>query len=195
MLLALYSQSPLVFWSVVAAAVLAVDLAAGLGFLVWAALAAFAMGLLSLTGFRLGPLGDLVLFAILAISSVEVALGKVRLPARVARARRPSQALDLRDEGGRDEDDVAAAAAEPARRHGFADISNRDDDLKLQSGRIIGRIARTTGPFVGGIGHVWIDGLEWAAEIDTGEALGADAPVRVMAVVDDDRLQVAGLPV
>ena len=62
------------------------------------------------------------------------------------------------------------------------------------SARLIGRIARTTGRFANGVGRVWIDGAEWAAELGGGEDdLAPDTPVRVMRVVGAIKLEVCVL--
>jgi len=62
--------------------------------------------------------------------------------------------------------------------------------------RLIGRIGRTTAAFVDGSGVIWIDGGEWRADVDEGmDSLPKDAPVRVLGVGADGRLQVRGLGV
>ena len=60
-----------------------------------------------------------------------------------------------------------------------------------QPGRLIGRIGRASGEFANGVGRVWIDGVEWAAELDgAAESLPAGEPVRITKVVGGVRLQV-----
>jgi membrane protein implicated in regulation of membrane protease activity len=59
---------------------------------------------------------------------------------------------------------------------------------------MVGRIGRTSGAFLNGRGRVWIDGREWPAEVEGGEAnLRSDTPVRVLAVAGGDQLRVRGL--
>lgn len=60
-------------------------------------------------------------------------------------------------------------------RHPAADIN---DNI----GRLIGHQGRVVGAFKGRSGRVFIDGKEWAAELDEGEALEAGARVEVIGV-------------
>jgi membrane protein implicated in regulation of membrane protease activity len=63
-----------------------------------------------------------------------------------------------------------------------------------RTSRLVGRIGRTTGEFANGVGRVWIEGAEWAAELESGEdGVPPEAPVRVTRVVGGVRLQVQGL--
>jgi membrane protein implicated in regulation of membrane protease activity len=60
-----------------------------------------------------------------------------------------------------------------------------------QPARLIGRIGRASGEFANGVGRVWIDGVEWAAELDAaGDTLPAGQPVRITRVVGGAKLQV-----
>jgi len=62
------------------------------------------------------------------------------------------------------------------------------------SAELVGRIGRTTGEFVNGVGRVWLDGSEWSAELDFGEDTAPpDARVRVMRVIGGVKLQVRAL--
>lgn len=56
--------------------------------------------------------------------------------------------------------------------------------------RLIGRIARSTGDFANGVGRVWIDDAEWAAELVGEEALPGGQAVRVTRVIGGVKLQV-----
>lgn len=56
--------------------------------------------------------------------------------------------------------------------------------------RLIGRVARSTGDFANGVGRVWIDGAEWAAEIEGGEDVPRGHAVRVTRVIGGVKLQV-----
>jgi hypothetical protein len=75
-------------------------------------------------------------------------------------------------------DRQASAAAPPAAR-------------STHPARLIGRIARSSGDFANGVGRVWIDGAEWAAELEgSGDALAPGRPVRIVRVLGGARLQV-----
>ena len=54
--------------------------------------------------------------------------------------------------------------------------------------RLIGRTGLATSPFVQGYGRVAVEGCEWAAELETGEALEEGARVEVAALRDGARL-------
>lgn len=57
--------------------------------------------------------------------------------------------------------------------------------------RLVGRIARSSGDFANGVGRVWIDGAEWAAELEgSGDMLAPGRPVRIVRVIGGARLQV-----
>jgi hypothetical protein len=51
------------------------------------------------------------------------------------------------------------------------------------SGRIVGQQGRAVVAFVGRSGRVFVDGKEWAAELEGGETLAAGARVEVTGVV------------
>ena len=83
---------------------------------------------------------------------------------------------------------VATSHPTPARRRAARPVAGRQE----QTGRLVGRIARSSGEFANGVGRVWIDGAEWGAELDPagGEALADGEPVRVVKVIGGIRLQV-----
>ena len=56
--------------------------------------------------------------------------------------------------------------------------------------RLIGRTGLATSPFVGGYGRVAVEGCEWAAELENGEALEEGARIEVAALKDGARLVV-----
>ena len=51
------------------------------------------------------------------------------------------------------------------------------------SGRIVGHQGRAVVAFVGRSGRVFVDGKEWAAELEGGETLAAGARVEVVGIV------------
>lgn len=58
-----------------------------------------------------------------------------------------------------------------------------DADINDSSGRIIGHQGRAVVAFVGRSGRVFVDGKEWAAELEGGETLAAGARIEVTGVV------------
>lgn len=56
-------------------------------------------------------------------------------------------------------------------------------DINDSSGRIIGHQGRAVVAFVGRSGRVFVDGKEWAAELEGGETLAAGARIEVTGVV------------
>ena len=59
-------------------------------------------------------------------------------------------------------------------------------ELNDAAGRLVGR----EGEAIAGGGRVFVDGAEWLAESEGGEALAPGARVRVLAVLDGARLRV-----
>jgi len=55
-------------------------------------------------------------------------------------------------------------------------------DVNDNIARLVGHQGRVVAPFQGRSGRVFIDGKEWAAELDEGEAPEAGAPVEVTGV-------------
>jgi membrane protein implicated in regulation of membrane protease activity len=55
-------------------------------------------------------------------------------------------------------------------------------DINDSAGRIIGHQGRAVVAFVGRSGRVFVDGKEWAAELEDGETLAAGARVEVTGV-------------
>jgi membrane protein implicated in regulation of membrane protease activity len=88
---------------------------------------------------------------------------------------------------------LAIAATVPAAHRAYCrarDAAEANAEVRPPA-RLIGRIARSTGEFANGVGRVWIDGTEWAAELDGGEdELALGQPVRVTKVIGGVRLQV-----
>ena len=57
-----------------------------------------------------------------------------------------------------------------------------DDDINDNIGRLVGRHGEAVSAFVGGSGRVFIDGKEWAAELEEGQAMDRGARVIVAGV-------------
>jgi len=118
---------------------------------------------LNLAGVHLGLSAELAAFGLMAVGGGAVTF----VPRRAAASAPSAPRLDVPD-----------VELEPVTGAGGP------------SGRLIGRIARTTSEFANGVGRVWIDGSEWSAELDGQDTLGADAPVRVLGVSGGVRLRV-----
>ncbi|CAN7567075.1 NfeD family protein [Phenylobacterium sp. LjRoot225] len=136
----LYLAHPAWIWAGIAAALLAVEVAAGSGWLLWPAASAGVVAVIE--GFGEIPFAAAVLiFVFLTIVSTLTARRYV--PRRLA-----SHAHDIND-------NVA---------------------------RLIGHEGRVVEAFQAGAGRVFIDGKEWAAELEGGETLETGARVTVAGV-------------
>jgi membrane protein implicated in regulation of membrane protease activity len=167
----LYLQNPFWVWLAVGAVFVALDIATGTGKLIWPGVAAAALAFINLAQVRLGVPAELGVFVVVSLLGIVLTSG--------LHLRRPHASPDN------------ALAPE---KKALPTPEALDQASQDRTGRLIGRIGRTTGEFVNGVGRVWIDGAEWGAEIDAGEdALPPDAPVRVMGVTGGVRLQVRGL--
>jgi len=140
-LTALYAAHPFWAWIALAAALLAVEVATGSGWLLWPAASAAAVALLAVFA-GVAPMAALLTFAVLTILST--LLARRYLP---------------------------HALLHPP--HG---------DINDNVGRLVGHQGRVVRAFHGRTGRVFIDGKEWAAELDEGEALEAGARVEVTGV-------------
>ena len=172
-LLDLYVQNPFWIWLAVGAVFVALDIASGTGKLIWPGVAAAALAFINLAEVRLGVEMEVALFIVVSMLGIALTSGIHR--------RRPQASPDntLKTE--------RRQAPQPSPEA----LTRASQD---RTGRLIGRIGRTTGEFANGVGRVWIDGTEWGAEIDTGDdMLPAESPVRVMGVTGGVRLQVRGL--
>jgi membrane protein implicated in regulation of membrane protease activity len=158
---ALYLQDPFWIWLALAGFFVALNLAAGSNLLIWPAGAAAVVATLEALGAPLGPKGEAGVF--LGLLAVVGAVALVRMPRAVVAATDPASNL------------------RPSKQ-----ATGRPE----QTGRLVGRIARSTGEFANGVGRVWIDGAEWAAELDGAETLADGQPVRVVKVIGGVRLQV-----
>jgi membrane protein implicated in regulation of membrane protease activity len=63
-------------------------------------------------------------------------------------------------------------------------------DINDPSPRLVGREGHAATPFAGGAGRVFIDGKEWAAELEGGGDLAARAKVTVTDILGGARLKV-----
>lgn len=167
---ALYLQDPFWIWLGVAAMFIALSFATGAHLLFLPSACAAAVALLELMGARLGLEAETGVFAALTAFAM---MGAYALQPRARVAM------------------VGAAAARQARASGYDMGSGKPTE---DPGALVGRIARATGEFNNGVGRVWIDGSEWAAEIDgVEETLPLGASVRVIRVIGGVKLQVRGL--
>jgi membrane protein implicated in regulation of membrane protease activity len=163
---ALYLQDPFWLWLGAGCLFVSLNLATGSSLLMWPAVAAAVVATLELVGLRLGLTVEVGVFAALCLAAGAVL---------VARIPRTEVA------GGGD-----IAPYKPAGKT----AAGRQE----QTGRLVGRIGRSSGEFVNGVGRVWIDGAEWGAELDSGEEVLPDGvPVRVTKVIGGIRLQVHAL--
>ena len=138
---ALYTGHPFWIWIALGAALLAVEVATGSGWLLWPAAAAGITALLVTFG-GLDLAQAALVFALLTISL-----------ALLARRYLPKSLV----------------------RHPRHDINDN-------VARLVGHHGNVVAAFKGRNGRVFIDGKEWAAELDGGEALEAGARVEVTGV-------------
>ena len=66
----------------------------------------------------------------------------------------------------------------------------RGPDINDPAHRIVGHQGHAAGAFSDGRGRVFVDGKEWAAELEGGQELAAGAGVKVTAVLTGARLKV-----
>ncbi|MDB5423332.1 MAG: hypothetical protein JWQ29_748 [Phenylobacterium sp.] len=145
----LYLNHPFWIWISLAAALLALEVATGSGWLLWPAAAAAVVAVLAgFTGLSLA--GALVVFAVLTIVSTLL-----------------------------------------ARRYLPRSLTDQGHDINDQVGRLMGHHGVAVAAFAGRAGRVFIDGKEWAAELDEGEGLEAGSRVEVVGVAGA-RLRVRG---
>jgi len=131
---------PFWLWAAVGAALLAVEVALGSGWLLWPAAAAGVVALV-LMAVPLGWPAALGLFAVLTIVATVV-------------SRRFVKRLD----------------------------PHHDRNINDSTARLIGHRGKTVTAFDDTEGRVFIDGKEWAAELDGDARLAAGAPVEVTGV-------------
>jgi len=166
-LMALYVQAPYWVWLGTAALFVVLALVTGVRSLVWPVLAAVVVAAVGLFGLHLPPTAEVALF--LALTTLAFIVPKWMTTPHSAKV----PGLEVRRTGG-------------GRPHEMGTVD--------RTSRLVGRIGRTTSEFANGVGRVWIEGAEWAAELESGEdGVPPEAPVRVTRVVGGVRLQVQGL--
>lgn len=132
--------NPFWVWAAVAAALLAVEVVGGTGWLLWPAASAAATAVLSLA-LETGWPAEALVFAALTIATT-----------------------------------YAARRFWPSRDPG--EIADINDNI----GRLIGHHGRATHIFAGGAGRVFIDGKEWAAELEEASDVAVGVEVEVTGV-------------
>jgi membrane protein implicated in regulation of membrane protease activity len=63
-------------------------------------------------------------------------------------------------------------------------------DINDPKPRLVGHQGEAVAPFKAGLGRVFVDGKEWAAELDGGGEIEAKAKVEVLAILGGARLKV-----
>jgi membrane protein implicated in regulation of membrane protease activity len=63
-------------------------------------------------------------------------------------------------------------------------------DINDPAPRVVGQHGEAVAPFRDGLGRVFVDGKEWAAELDGGGDLAANARVEVVEILGGARLKV-----
>ena len=140
-IISLYDTHPVWIWIALGAALLAVEVATGSGWLLWPAAAAGIVALaVAFAGLDLAQ--ATLVFALLTISL-----------ALLARRYLPKSLL----------------------RHAPHDINDN-------VARLVGHHGQVVASFKGRSGRVFIDGKEWAAELDEGDGLEAGSRVEVTGV-------------
>jgi inner membrane protein len=66
----------------------------------------------------------------------------------------------------------------------------KDGDINDPSRRLVGQQCETAAAFKAGVGRVFIDGKEWAAELEGGGDLAAKSKVEVTEILGGTRLKV-----
>jgi membrane protein implicated in regulation of membrane protease activity len=136
----LYAAQPFWFWAALAAALLAIEVLTGSGWLLWASASAGVTAVV--TGFiDVSFPSALLVFALLTLFSSLL-----------------------------------------ARRYLPKPLTPEGADINDNIGRLVGHRGAVVQAFAGRSGRVFIDGKEWAAELDDGEALEAGAAVEVTGV-------------
>jgi len=149
-LMSLYLAHPFWSWMALAAALLAVEVMTGSGWLLWPSASAAIVAVLA-TYAGLDPGQAVLVFALLTISTSLL-----------------------------------------ARRYFPRSLSGHSKaDINDTVARLVGHQGRAVSAFEGRSGRVFVDGKEWPAELDEGEALAAGSPVEVTGVAGA-RLRVRG---
>ena len=137
----LYADQPFWFWAALAAALLAIEVVTGSGWLLWASASAGATAI-AVAVFDVSFPMALLIFALLTLFSTLL-----------------------------------------ARRYLPRPLTEEDVDINDNVARLVGHRGSVVQTFAGRSGRVFIDGKEWAAELDDGEAaLEAGVAVEVTGV-------------
>lgn len=139
-LLDLYSAQPFWFWAALAAALLAIEVVTGSGWLLWASASA-GVTAVAVAVFNPTVPTALLVFALLTLFSTLL-----------------------------------------ARRYLPRPLSPEGNDINDNVARLVGHRGSVVQAFAGRAGRVFIDGKEWAAELDDGEALEAGTAVEVTGI-------------
>jgi membrane protein implicated in regulation of membrane protease activity len=67
---------------------------------------------------------------------------------------------------------------------------NGKSDINDPTPRLVGKQGESVAPFRAGLGRVFVDGKEWAAELEGGGDLAAKAKVEVVEILGGARLKV-----
>src|ERR1700677_3568 len=84
---------------------------------------------------------------------------------------------------------VAIVATYLGRRY-LRPVAHDKGDINDQTTRLIGQGGEAASPFRAGFGRVFVDGKEWAAELDGGGDLAAKSKVEVVEILGGARLRV-----
>jgi membrane protein implicated in regulation of membrane protease activity len=136
----LYVSHPFWVWISFAAALLAIEVATGSGWLLWASASAAAVAVIAAIAPLSFSIATLV-FALLTIVSTLL-----------------------------------------ARRYLPRSVTEPGQDINDPERRLVGSHGVAVAAFAGRTGRVFVDGKEWAAELEQEEALDAGARVEVVAV-------------
>ena len=164
----LVQQNPYLVWLGVGGLFVLLNLITGFGRLMWPGVAAAAVAAVGLMGARMEMSWALGAF-------VAITLFFWLLPRKLQNAH-SAYVPEI--------DDAQIVSSKAERRP----VGAMD-----RTGRLVGRIGKTTGEFSNGVGRVWIEGAEWGADLEHGEFLKPDTPVRVTRVNGGVRLQVRAL--
>lgn len=167
---AFVQQNPYLVWLTVGGLFVLLNFITGFGRLMWPGVAAAAIAAVGMVGARMELGWEVGAFT-------AITLFFWLLP-RKLHSPRSAYAPGIDDA-----DEPAPAARSALRQRGTMD----------RTGRLVGRIGKTTSEFANGVGRVWIEGAEWGADLEHGEALQPDTPVRVVRVNGGVRLQVRAL--
>lgn len=85
---------------------------------------------------------------------------------------------------------VAAIVATYLGRRFMPSVPRGRADINDPNPRLVGQHGETVAPFEAGHGRVFVDGKEWAAELDGGGDLAARARIEVVEILGGARLKV-----